>query len=410
MTSSYSLTRKACYISYTVQALCINIAPLFFVIFKRDYGLKVTDIAFLVLFSFIIQLITDVASIKLIKSLGYKKSAVSANLTAFIGLVLLSVLPRYIPIFPALIVSSFLYSVGAGLVEVVINAIMDSFPTENGAVTFTILHSFYCWGQTAVILISTFLIFLVGEGNWFFIPVIWSIIPLANAVLFIVAPTVEVQQTNEKADIKNLLRSTSFVMLFVVMICVGSSEMVISQWASYFAETGLGVSKVVGDLMGPCIFAFMMAVGRTLYSFFGHKIPIVKALHLCALFATLAYVGISVLESPLAVICSFALAGLSVSVMWPGTLAATSSIFDKGKTSMFALLALAGDLGCSVGPWVNGIVNDAANEFTSLQFLTHLGFTPENAALRLGILVSGLFPLVMLILMLTLPKSRKNDK
>ncbi len=407
MTQNHSLTHKACYISYTVQALCINITPLFFVIFKRDYGLKVTDIAFLVLFSFIIQLITDVASIKLINAFGYRKCAVSANLIAFIGLVLLSILPRFMPIFPGLIIASFLYSVGAGLVEVVINPIIDSFPNENGAVALTILHSFYCWGQTAVILLSTFIIFVIGETNWFYIPLFWSLIPLINAFLFIKAPIIEADPSNEKTDIKNLLKSTSFVLLFVVMICVGSSEMVISQWASYFAETGLGVSKVVGDLMGPCIFAFMMAVGRTLYSLFGHKIPIVKALCFCALFATLSYIGISIFKSPVAVIISFAVAGLSVSIMWPGTLAATSSIFNKGKTSMFALLALAGDAGCSIGPWVNGMVNDIANEFTGLQFLTRLGFAPDNAALRLGILVSGLFPLVMLVLMLVLPKSQK---
>ena len=409
MSANFSLTRKACYISYTVQALCINIAPLFFVIFKRDYGLKVADIAFLVLFSFIIQLITDVAAIKLLNLFGYRKCAVLANFIAFIGLVSLSVLPAFIPVFPALIISSFLYSAGAGLVEVVINPIIDSFPNENNAIALTILHSFYCWGQTAVVLISTFIIFLAGEANWYIIPILWSLVPLANAILFTKVPLIEIQQTNEKSDIKNLLKSRAFIMLFVIMICVGSSEMVISQWASYFAETGLGVSKVVGDLIGPCMFAFMMAVGRTIYSIFGEKISIVKALSFCALFATIAYIGVSVFKSPIAVIISFAVAGLSVSIMWPGTLAATSAIFDKGKTSMFALLALAGDAGCSIGPWINGIVNDTASEIESLQFLSVLGFTPENAALRLGILVSALFPLIMFLTLILLKKSRKSN-
>ncbi len=410
MAENYSLTRKACYISYTVQALCINIAPLFFVIFKRDYGLRVADIAFLVLFSFIIQLITDVFTIKLINTFGYRKCAVSANFIAFAGLVLLSLLPTVMPILPALLVSSFLYSVGAGLVEVVINPIIDSFPNKNNAMALTVLHSFYCWGQTVIILLSTLLIFILGENRWFLIPLIWSLIPFINAILFLKAPIIEAQPTNEKADIKNLLKSRIFIMLFIVMICVGSSEMVISQWASFFAETGLGVSKVIGDLMGPCIFALMMAFGRTLYGLFGDKIPIVKALCICAFLATLSYVGISVFNNPIAVIASFAVAGLAVSLMWPGTLAATSSLFKTGKTSMFALLALAGDAGCSVGPWINGFVNDIANNNESLQFLTQLGFTPENAALRLGILVSGVFPLIMLILMLALLKPEKSKK
>ncbi len=408
MKDNYSLTRKACYISYTVQALCINIAPLFFVIFKRDYGLNVADIAFLVLFSFIIQLLTDVFTIKLINTFGYRKCAVSANFIAFTGLVLLSILPTVMPIFPAVMISSFLYSVGAGLVEVVINPIIDAFPNKNNAMALTVLHSFYCWGQTAVILISTFLIYLFGESKWFLIPLIWSLVPFINALLFIKVPIVEVTPTNEKSDIKNLLKSRVFIILFVVMICVGSSEMVISQWASYFVETGLGVSKVIGDLMGPCIFALMMAFGRTLYGLFGDKIPIVGALCSCALLATLSYVGISVFINPVLVIACFAVAGLAVSLMWPGTLAASSSLFKSGKTSMFALLALAGDAGCSIGPWVNGFANDIATKHTSLQFLTRLGFTPDNAALRLGILVSGVFPLLMLFLMLALLKQKKS--
>ena len=408
MATNFSLTRKACYISYIVQALCINIAPLFFVIFKRDYGLNVSDIAFLVLFSFIIQLITDVFTIKLINTFGYRKCAVSANFIAFAGLVLLSVLPTVMPVFPALLISSFMYSIGAGLVEVVINPIIDSFPNENNAMALTVLHSFYCWGQTSVILLSTLLIYLFGENRWFLIPLIWSLIPFINAIIFIKVPIIEAQHADEKHDVGNLLKSRVFIMLFIVMICVGSSEMVISQWASYFAETGLGVSKVVGDLMGPCIFAFMMAFGRTLYGLFGNRIPIVKALCLCAFFATLSYIGITVFNNPVAVIISFAAAGLAVSLMWPGTLAATSSLFSTGKTSMFALLALAGDAGCSIGPWVNGFVNDVASKYTSLQFLTALGLTPDNAALRLGILVSGIFPLIMLIIMLALLKAKKT--
>lgn len=407
MKDTYSMTKKACYISYTVQAIAVNIAPLFFVILRKRYGLSFTELGSLVLFIFLTQLCIDIASIKIIDRLGFRYTAIIANATATLGLILMGVLPQIIPILPALLISSFLYSVGAGLIEVVINPIVEALPNENIGSTLTLLHSFYGWGQACVILISTIILYLVTDEFWYLIPILWAFIPFMNVLIFFRVPIIEAKSDNQKHS-SDILKTPVFVLFLIIMLCGGSTEMVIAQWASYFAEAGLGVNKVAGDLLGPCIFGLMMAVGRTLYSIFGKRVHIFKALTICSFVAFLSYVGITFISNPIIVMLCFALAGISSSLLWPGTLAASSLTIKNGGTAMFALLAFAGDAGCSLGPWINGVVNDLVLSNACLQCLNAIGFSPEESALRESILATALFPLLMLIVLFIVPKVNKN--
>lgn len=409
---NYRLTKFSCYISYIVQAIAVNLAPLFFVIFKENYGLSASALGFLILFTFIVQLVVDIASMKFVDAFGYKNCTLGANISAFIGIVLLSILPNVMPAMPALFISVFFYSIGGGLIEVMVNPIIEAIPSESVGASFSLLHSFYSWGQTAVILITTLLLFVVGDDKWNYLPLIWAIIPLVNIFLFAKAPIPEIKDEGQSSSrVKDLVKTPILYAFLILMICGGSTEMVISQWASYFAEKGLGVAKVVGDLLGPCIFALMMALGRTAYGIFGKKIPIFKGLVFCSFLGVISYVGITFIPSPLIVMACFALVGIASSLLWPGTLTLSNETLPSGGTAMYALLAFAGDIGCSVGPWLNGIVNDGVMAKDGAPLLSFLGMSLEQTSLRTAILVCGIFPLIMLVtLFALLPKLRKNNK
>ncbi len=400
---SYNLTRRACYVSYIVQAITINLAPLFFVIFSKKFNLSTSELGALVLFNFSVQLALDILSIKIIMTFGYKVSATIANVFAALGVAGLSFLPKIFDPILGLYIAVFLYSIGAGLIEVVINPIIEALPTENIGKSMTILHSFYSWGQTLVILLTSFALLFAGDSLWFVLPIFWALVPLVNAFLFIKAPMIKITGSREKNHITKMLKNRIFIAFIILMVCAGSTEMVISQWASYFAEKGLGVSKLTGDLLGPCIFALMMAIGRTFYGKFGEKISMTKALICCSCVGVFAYIGIALIKSPGALMLCFALVGLASSLMWPGTLSLASQKMPTGGTPMFALLALAGDVGCSIGPYLNGVINDCATK-TGVNFMSSLGFTNEQAALRSAILALVFFPALMLLVLLILKK------
>lgn len=411
MKKNYGLTKFYCYISYIVQAIAVNLAPLFFVIFRERYGITLSELGFLVLFTFVVQLVVDIASMKLVDALGYKKCTILANLSAFIGVVMLSFLPDVLPIFPALLISVLLYSIGGGLIEVMINPIIEAIPTDSVGASFSLLHSFYSWGQTAVILITTFMLFVFGDEHWNYLTLIWAAIPLLNVFLFLKAPMPEISDAGQSSGrAGKLLKRPIFYAFLILMVCGGSTEMVISQWASYFAEKGLGVTKLVGDLLGPCIFALMMALGRTVYGVFGKRIPIFKGLLFCSMLGIISYIGISFVPNPFIIMACFALVGVASSLLWPGTLSLSSEAMPDGGTAMYALLAFAGDAGCSLGPWINGAVNDGILASGVTKLFSFMNFPLEQTALRVAILVCGIFPLIMFVTLMFLIPSLKKHK
>ena len=383
----------ACYLGYITQAITVNLAPLFFVIFQTHYGVSYTQIANLVLITFVIQIIVDASMVKLSPIFGYRRSAVFAHIFSVIGLVCLMILPRILPPYAGILVSVFFYSVGGGLTEVVISPIVDALPGDAKASAMSLLHSFYSWGQMAVVILSTVLLTLIGTERWYFIPLFWAILPFVNIFLFCKVPIVEPEEEQKSNGVGKFLRSPIFVVAVFMMICSGASEQAMSQWASLFAERGLGISKMVGDLLGPCMFALCMAIGRTVYGICGEKINIEKALMGCAGLTIVCYIVVAFVPNPVIALFGCALTGLGVSLMWPGMLSYSSQKYEyKAGPVLFSLLALGGDIGCSVGPWVTGRVSDT--------YLSAVEKTAEaeSQAIRYGLLAAVIFPLLMLVL------------
>ena len=391
--NTYQSTLIACYLGYITQAITVNLAPLFFVIFQTHYGVSYTQIANLVLITFVIQIIVDASMVKLSPIFGYRRSAVFAHIFSVIGLVCLMILPRILPPYAGILVSVFFYSIGGGLTEVVISPIVDALPGDAKASAMSLLHSFYSWGQMAVVILSTVLLTLIGTERWYFIPLFWAILPFVNIFLFCKVPIVEPEEEQKSNGVGKFLRSPIFVVAVFMMICSGASEQAMSQWASLFAERGLGISKMVGDLLGPCMFALCMAIGRTVYGIFGEKINIAKALMGCAGLTIVCYIVVAFVPNPVIALLGCALTGLGVSLMWPGMLSYSSQKYEyKAGPVLFSLLALGGDIGCSVGPWVTGRVSDT--------YLSAVEKTAEaeSQAIRYGLLAAVIFPLLMLVL------------
>ena len=414
---NYKHTRIACYIGYVTQAIVVNLAPLLFVIFRRDFNFSLSFIAAITLITFLIQMGIDIAAIYFVEKTSYRVLAVSSQLTAFAGLVLMAFLPRIMIPEIGFLISVFVYSTGSGLCEVVLSPLIESVPSktgENGS-SMTLMHSFYAWGQAAVILLSTFLISLLGDGLWWIVPLIWALIPLFNMIAFTVVPLADMTVHEEDSSAKKMFCRPKFLIIILLMICSGASEQAMAQWASMFAEKGLGVTKVIGDILGPCFFAVMMGVGRSLHGLYGGKLDMRRLLAVLSAFTVGCYMVTVFVPVPIVSLIACGLCGIGVSIMWPGMLDFSSKTYPGAGASMFAILALGGDIGCSVGPWVAGTASDVVISVMEgheplSRFAARVGLEAEQIGLRAGFLCSAIFPTVMLVGVLILSKHRKNDE
>jgi MFS family permease len=393
-----------------VQAIVNNLTPLFFIIFSEDYGISYRGLGSLVLINFMVQLGVDALCIKLAAPIGYRPLLVAAQAFSAAGLVLLGILPFVVtPVYAALVIAVTIYGFGGGLLEVLVSPVVDSIPCESGKkpAAMSLLHSFYCWGQMAVILLSTFLLSLFGRGNWHILPLIWALVPLGNMVLFTQVPMVPMLPETETVKPRKLAASPVFFMCLLMMFCAGASEQAVAQWASLFAEKALGVSKVLGDILGPAMFALFMGTGRTLYGIWGVRLPLFPSMLFCGILSIFCYLGITLVPYPLVQLAACGMAGFSVSIMWPATFSLSTARFPLGGAALFAILALMGDLGCSLGPWAAGAVTDlAASEGAFGKFRGFLG--AGSSPLQTGILVCILFPLAFVITVAVFMKRRRR--
>lgn len=394
MKDKYQKTMYACFAGYIVQAIVNNFVPLLFLTFESSYNIPISQITMLITFNFGIQLIVDLLSTKFVDRIGYRVSIVMAHIFAAGGLIGLVVLPDLLPnAFAGLLVAVVIYAIGGGLIEVLISPIMESCPTENKEKAMSLLHSFYCWGHVGVVLLSTLFFKLFGIGNWKILALIWAVIPIVNGIVFCKAPIASLIEDGETGmSLRDLCRNQMFWILMLMMVCAGASEQAVSQWASTFAEQGLGVTKTIGDLAGPMAFAILMGSARAFYGKFGEKIDLDKFMMGSSLLCVIAYLCISLSPSPLISLVGCAVCGLSVGIMWPGTFSKASATLKNGGTAMFALLALAGDVGCSGGPTLVGFVT---------------GQMSNN--LKLGILAGIVFPILLIVAEIVL-KGRKNPE
>lgn len=378
---SYKATLAACFTGYICQAIVNNFAPLLFLTFQSGFGIPLTQITLLVTVNFGVQLLVDLLSAKLIDRIGYRAAGVAAHLCMGAGFVMMGTLPFALgEPFYGLLAAVIVYSVGGGVVEVMLSPLVESCPTRNKSGTMNLLHSFYCWGCVVVIGLSTLVFAVAGVDFWNKLSVIWSVIPFANAVLFAFIPITEKEGGETKSRILPLLKNAMFWVLMVMMFCAGAGELAVAQWASAFAESGLGVSKALGDLIGPCLFAALMGVVRIACIPLGKRVSLTAIIGFSALAGVVGYLLITLVPDAGVALAGVAICGASCASMWPGTFSVAAKSIPTGGTAMFALLALAGDLGCTAGPTLVGLVSDACGE-----------------DLKAGILAAIVFPVIMIV-------------
>lgn len=357
---SYTHTLYASYLGYITQSIVNNFAPLLFTTFLAVYGISLDKITLLVTINFGLQLLIDLLSTRVIDKLGYKASAVIAHIFSAAGLAGLGIFPElFSDPYTGILAAIFLYAVGGGLIEVLISPIVEACPFDKKSAAMSLLHSFYCWGTVGVILLSTLFFTLFGIENWRVLSLLWALVPLVNAVYFSLVPVRSLEENGKSMPIRQLLRGRLFWLFAILMVCAGASEQAMSQWASTFAESGLQVSKTIGDLAGPCLFSVLMGLSRTFYAKFSEKIHLVSFMTGSAALCVVSYLLVTLSPSPILSLLGCGLCGLSVGIMWPGSFSLAAEKCPRGGTAMFALFALAGDLGCASGPTMVGMVSSA---------------------------------------------------
>ncbi len=352
--TNFKHTFFASYAGYFVQAIINNFLPLLFLTFQSDFSLSYDKISILIVINFAVQLCVDLLSVNFVDKIGYRASAILAHALAFSGLAGLSFLPNILPPYAGIIVSIVIYALGSGLIEVIISPLVEACPSERKSASMSLLHSFYCWGQMCVVLFSTAFFELFSIVNWRILSLLWSVVPLVNGIYFCFVPIPKVLSENKGMGLKELLKSKLFYIFAIIMLCSGASEIAMSQWASAFAESGLGVSKTLGDLLGPCMFAVLMGTARVLYTKLDEKIPLNTVMIFSALLCILSYIIASLSSNAVVSLLGCAVCGLSVGIMWPGTFSLAAEKIPRGGTALFALLALFGDAGCMLGPALVG--------------------------------------------------------
>ncbi len=392
MRHSYQATLGACFAGYIVQSVINLFAPLLFLTFQREFSLSLDQIALLITVNFLVQLCVDGLSARFVDKIGWRVCMVAAHLFAALGLVLLAVLPGRIPPLAGLTVAVVIYALGGGLLEVLVSPIAEACPTRRKSAVMGLLHSFYCWGSVATIALSTLFFVCFGTQNWRILAILWALLPLVNALVFTQVPLATLTPEGESGlSLGQLFRTPRFWLFLLLMACAGASELSISQWASAFAESGLHVSKAMGDLAGPCAFATLMGLARALYGKYADRIPLRGFMLASCALCILCYVVAAWSGNALMAMLGCAFCGFSVGIFWPGTFSMASASLRRGGTALFCMLALGGDLGCSAGPTVVGMISSAASD-----------------NLKIGILVAILFP-VVLTLCVQLRKRMQRD-
>lgn len=388
VTKKYLPTKFAGYVGFFVQAIVNNFLPILFIVFQDVYNLGYEKLGRLMVFNFATQMFVDLITPKIVAKIGYRKTAVLSQGMAALGLATLGILPNFMDdTYLAIIISIIIYATGSGLTEVILSPIIEMLPTGNKSGNMAVLHSFYCWGQAFTVLITMALVFVFGFNRWSYIPFIWAIIPFLNMFSFLKVPIVEPDPDKKMATFLELIKTPKFIVYMIMMFCGGASEIAMAEWASIFAQNALGVSKVIGDIAGPCSFALFMGMGRVVYAKFSKKVSFTKLLVILNVFGFICYMAVAICKIPVISLVFCAVCGFTVSISWPGVYSAGARTFKTGGAVMFSVFAMCGDTGCTLGPWL-------------------VGFFADKVNLNLGFAVASIFPLIMVICGLYILKTR----
>ncbi len=376
---NYKKTLIACYLGFVTQAISANFAPLLFLTFKSTYGITLEKIALIPLIFYLTQLLIDLAATKFADKIGYRTCVVASQVLSAVGLVLMAILPEVLSVpFIGVLISVVLYAIGSGLIEVLVSPIVEACPFENKDGIMSLVHSFFCWGSVGVILGSTIFFALFGIESWKILTFIWALVPLYNAINFMNCPIERLVEDGKSMSIRQLLGVPVFWLMIILMICAGASEATMTQWASAFTESAIGISKTIGDLAGPCLFAMFMGISRMLYGKFSKKLDLTKVMLICGIMCAACYLLASLSTLPILGLAGCTLCGLAAGIMWPGTISISSQNCPRGGTAMFAFLALAGDLGAAVSPTMVGTLSERA-----------------GGNLKTGLLAATIFPVLL---------------
>lgn len=389
---NYQKTKRACYLGFVTQAIAANFAPLLFLKFHNDYNIPLGSIALISTFFFFTQLLVDLFCAKYVDRIGYRVSIVVSEICSALGLIGLAFLPELLPDpFVGIIISVIVYAVGSGLIEVLCSPIVEACPFENKEATMSLLHSFYCWGSVGTILLSTLFLSIFGMDSWKWLACLWAIIPAINVYNFATCPIENLVEEGSGMGVRELIRKPVFWIAVCLMICSGASELSMSQWASAYAESALGFTKTVGDLVGPCLFAVAMGISRVIFGKYGEKMDLMKFMIGSGVLCVICYLMASFSSNPLVGLLGCIVCGFSVGIMWPGTISISSQKFPAGGTAMFALLAMAGDLGGSLGPGLVGRITQSAGD-----------------QIQIGLRVGLVFPVVLVIMLFLFGRAREE--
>ena len=394
---NYKKTKTACYLGFITQAIAANFAPLLFLKFHRDYGISLGNIALISTVFFFTQLLVDLFCAKFVDKIGYRISIVASEVLSAAGLIALAFLPDLLPnAFIGILISVTVYAIGSGLIEVLVSPIVEACPFENKEATMSLLHSFYCWGSVGTIVISTAFFAIFGMNAWRWLTVIWALVPAINIFNFATCPIVPIVEEGKGMGIRQLAKKPLFWVAIILMVCAGASELAMAQWASAYAEAALGLSKTFGDLLGPCLFAVTMGISRVIYGKYGDKIKLTSFMIGSGALCVACYLMASISANPVMGLIGCIFCGFSVGIMWPGTISISSKTFPTGGTAMFALLAMAGDLGGSIGPAIVGRVTQFAGDNI-------------RVGMRVGLIFPTVLILMLIIISISAAKTEKNS-
>lgn len=381
MQKNYQRTLIACFLGFITQAIAANFAPLLFLKFHTEYHIPLGQIALISTAFFLTQLVVDVLCAKFVDIIGYRKCIVASEVTSAAGLIGLAFVPGLCANpFAGILACVVVYAIGSGLIEVLCSPIVEACPFENKESVMSLLHSFYCWGAVGVILLSTLFFAVFGIDRWRLLACLWALVPLYNIYNFATCPIERLVEEGKGLSIRSLFATPLFWVAVVLMVCSGASELSMAQWASAFAESALGLSKALGDLLGPCLFAIAMGISRILYGRHGEKLDLTWAMLASGALCLVCYLLASLSANPALGLAGCVACGFSVGIMWPGTISISSANIPLGGTAMFALLAMAGDLGGAFGPSLVGWATQRAGD-----------------DLRAGMLLGCIFPAALIL-------------